>query len=215
MVFAAISDALFGPTDPALRFIVDQGWRVGKNLGEGAFGKVVKVKRRSDGQKAACKIIELPEDEDMLDAIKKEFTIMRALEHPCIVRCYDCFESPTHYYMNLELMRGGELFDRIIQLKAFSEHMAADVTFQCLLALEYMHSQGIVHRDLKPENRARCTAHEGGRRAWALTALSSASALAFARSADPRRQAGRCPSRQAHRFWCHHAHGSHQRVHAL
>ena len=36
------------------------GWTVGKTLGEGAFGLVKLVDRKSDGQQAACKIIAMP-----------------------------------------------------------------------------------------------------------------------------------------------------------
>ena len=93
-----------------------------------------------------------PEDEDEMQAIDNEFKIMKALDHPYIVKCFDGYETATHAYLTLELMRGGELFDKIVELKNFSESMAADYTYQCLVALQYMHGQGIVHRDLKPEN---------------------------------------------------------------
>merc|ERR1740117_2836405 len=49
-------------------------------------------------------------------------------------------------------MDGGELFDRVIELKRFSEQDAADAVWQMLLSLNYIHSHGIVHRDLKLEN---------------------------------------------------------------
>ena len=52
----------------------------------------------------------------------------------------------------LELMEGGELFDYIVEVGCFTEHMAADVSYKMLLALQYLHNRGIVHRDLKPEN---------------------------------------------------------------
>ena len=136
-----------------MQTIESHGWHVGKALGEGAFGRVVLVTRATGvALEAACKIIEIPDDEEELEAIEKEFSIMKKLDHPGIVKCYDTFESATHAFLTLELMRGGELFDRIQQLKSFSEAMAADITYQALSALGYMHGQGIVHRDLKPEN---------------------------------------------------------------
>ena len=49
-------------------------------------------------------------------------------------------------------MEGGELYDRIIEMKKFGETDAARIIYQILLGVAYMHSKNIVHRDLKPEN---------------------------------------------------------------
>jgi len=52
----------------------------------------------------------------------------------------------------LELVTGGELFDRIIELQRYSEKDAVHVMFQALSGLKHMHDLRIAHRDLKPEN---------------------------------------------------------------
>jgi serine/threonine protein kinase len=81
-----------------------------------------------------------------------EYKIMTSMNHPYIVRCYDAKETDTQVFLFLELMEGGELFDKIIEMSKFSEAMAAEVSYNVLGALNYMHSKGIIHRDLKPEN---------------------------------------------------------------
>jgi len=52
----------------------------------------------------------------------------------------------------MELMEGGELFDRIVENDHYSEREAADTIAPIVDAIKYCHDMGIVHRDLKPEN---------------------------------------------------------------
>ena len=52
----------------------------------------------------------------------------------------------------MELMDGGELFDRISQAKYFTERQAARYTKQIGLAIQRCHTLNIAHRDIKPEN---------------------------------------------------------------
>ena len=49
-------------------------------------------------------------------------------------------------------MRGGELFDKILKQKFFSEREAAGVLNVLADAISFLHKQGVVHRDLKPSN---------------------------------------------------------------
>lgn len=78
--------------------------------------------------------------------------MLKETDHPNIMRIFEIIEDQGHYYVVSELMRGGELYDRIIKMKVFSERAAAKIISQILLALNYMHKRNIVHRDIKPEN---------------------------------------------------------------
>ena len=51
-----------------------------------------------------------------------------------------------------ELIKGGELFDKILDLGGFGEVEAAKVFKELMRVMNYTHDQGIMHRDLKPEN---------------------------------------------------------------
>lgn len=60
--------------------------------------------------------------------------------------------SQKNLYIIMELVTGGDLFDRICHLGRFNEIDARGLIKNLLEVLEYLHGKGIVHRDIKPEN---------------------------------------------------------------
>uniref|UniRef100_A0A674ELI3 Ribosomal protein S6 kinase n=1 Tax=Salmo trutta TaxID=8032 RepID=A0A674ELI3_SALTR len=62
------------------------------------------------------------------------------------------YDDGRYVYLVMEMMRGGELLDRILYQKCFSEREASAVLCTITKTVEYLHSQGVVHRDLKPSN---------------------------------------------------------------
>lgn len=65
------------------------------------------------------------------------------------MKLYEIFEDEDNIYLVLELMTGGELFDRIVDKEHYSEKEASDTVRPIIDAIKYCHSLGIVHRDLK------------------------------------------------------------------
>jgi calcium/calmodulin-dependent protein kinase I len=86
------------------------------------------------------------------EGIRREVSILQKLNHPNIVKVYDFFEEPERFYVVLEFLAGGELFDRIVEKSVYNEKEARDVFVLVLNALKHCHDQNIAHRDLKPEN---------------------------------------------------------------
>ncbi|XP_061280852.1 calcium/calmodulin-dependent protein kinase type IV [Bos javanicus] len=84
--------------------------------------------------------------------VRTEIGVLLRLSHPNIIKLKEIFETPTEISLVLELVTGGELFDRIVEKGYYSERDAADAVKQILEAVAYLHENGIVHRDLKPEN---------------------------------------------------------------
>lgn len=72
--------------------------------------------------------------------------------HPNIIRIVDLIEDEDNFYIVSEVVKGGELFNRLARLNNFTESQAADIVSQIMLGLNYMHLQSITHRDMKPEN---------------------------------------------------------------
>lgn len=85
-------------------------------------------------------------------ALLDEVSILKEMKHPHIIRLYDFFVQPDYYYLVMERMCGGELFDRIVAKAYYNEREARDVCKILLTAVGYCHSNRVCHRDLKPEN---------------------------------------------------------------
>ena len=77
---------------------------------------------------------------------------MASIKHPNIVPVLDFFEEPDCYFIIMELMSGGDLFDRIGKKKSYSEADARDLVNKILLAVATCHQRNIAHCDLKPKN---------------------------------------------------------------
>jgi serine/threonine protein kinase len=73
-------------------------------------------------------------------------------DHPHVIQLKAIYEKKGRMYLVMELVTGGELFDRIIARQHFSETDARDLMYVLISTVKHMHTHGIVHRDLKPEN---------------------------------------------------------------
>jgi Protein kinase domain/FHA domain len=127
-------------------------------LGRGTMGEVRRAIHRQTGQPVAVKILSLVRQRgpwNQCTEIEREATILRQLQHPYVVKLLDVYTAPEAIYLVMELVAGGDLFDRIVQRGAYSEINARRVLRRLLAAVHYLHEASglhIVHRDLKPEN---------------------------------------------------------------
>jgi serine/threonine protein kinase len=134
-----------------------KAYDVGALLGTGQFASVHLCIHKSTGKQWAIKIIDkkkfaLSSSTDRPDALLGEVEILKQLDHPGCIKINETFETADTLYLILELVTGGELFDRIVDVKRFDEARARLFFLQMLDAIQYLHGKGIVHRDLKPEN---------------------------------------------------------------
>ena len=63
----------------------------------------------------------------------------------------ETFETESHFYIVMDLVNGGELFDHI-KMYELEEREIALIMYQLIEVIQYLQSCGVVHRDLKPEN---------------------------------------------------------------
>ncbi|XP_062400611.1 calcium/calmodulin-dependent protein kinase type 1 [Sardina pilchardus] len=121
-------------------------------LGTGAFSEVVLAEEKRTQRLVAIKCIPKKALEGKENSIENEIAVLHRIQHTNIVTLEDIFESQSHLYLVMELVSGGELFDRIVEKGFYTERDASKLICQILDAVKYLHDMGIVHRDLKPEN---------------------------------------------------------------
>jgi calcium-dependent protein kinase len=125
------------------------------SLGTGRNGDVRKCVHKLTKDTRVVKIIaksELPIHMLETRAMFNEVEILKTVDHPNLPRIFEFFEDDSSYYIVLEFCTGGDLFDRILEVKKFDEKQAAEIMFHILSGVTYLHSKNIVHRDIKPEN---------------------------------------------------------------
>jgi calcium-dependent protein kinase len=125
-------------------------YEVSGKLGEGTYGSVFRAEHRKADVTRAIKAIKRKNIDSV--SFNNEITILKSVDHPNIIKLYECYYDMNYYYMVEEYLPGGDLYDYIKKQKFFSEKKAAFIISQILSALNHLHSKRIVHRDLKPEN---------------------------------------------------------------
>jgi serine/threonine protein kinase len=130
-------------------------------LGRGSFGKVKLAVHNKSGQEYAVKILNkanLMKVHGAIEKVHQEIRIMKAMNHPNIIKIYAIIDDPDEYkmYLVMEFLEGGQIFDidqtgmgrsPPIERERLKKHIVGIAQ-----GLMYLHGKGIVHRDIKPEN---------------------------------------------------------------
>ncbi|MDP2434790.1 MAG: serine/threonine-protein kinase, partial [archaeon] len=125
-------------------------YQVLSELGQGSFAVVHLAVHRVTGQRVAVKVIDRTKMKH--DTTKAEVDILMSLDHPGVIKILAIYESEQEISIVMELVEGGDLFDRIDAKGRYPEEEARELFKQLCHCVNYLHSQGVAHRDLKPEN---------------------------------------------------------------
>ena len=124
-------------------------------LGGGHFGTVRIGHRRDEEPKIFYAIKSISKknlsNKDLED-LMREVEILSSLDHPNIIKFYESYNDQFYFHIVMELCKGKEVFDKIIEEGHITEQKVAKYIYKVLSAIAYCHSNGITHRDLKPEN---------------------------------------------------------------
>ncbi|XP_034847899.1 ribosomal protein S6 kinase alpha-2-like isoform X1 [Mirounga leonina] len=124
------------------------GYEIKEDIGVGSYSVCKRCVHKATEAEYAVKII----DKSKRDPSEEIEILLRYGQHPNIISLKDVYDDGKFVYLVMELMRGGELLDRILRQRYFSEREASDVLCTITKTMDYLHSQGVVHRDLKPSN---------------------------------------------------------------
>lgn len=95
--------------------------------------------------------------EDVFETENKIYMVSRCVPGLIFASMSVRANAPERWYLTasgdlqiMELMKGGELFDYVVEKGTLSEEEASDLVRRLASAIAYMHSMEIIHRDLKP-----------------------------------------------------------------
>eukprot|EP00434_Breviolum_minutum_P034694 symbB.v1.2.030709.t1/scaffold3491.1/size55518/5 len=117
------------------------------SCGKGSFGECFWVTHRISKTQRVCK--RLPKEETTVPAeeVQSELEILKKLDHPHVLRCFEWFEQEDSFLLVVEAAEGGDL--RQLLVKQRQEHFDDP---EALQGLACVHAMNIMHRDIKPAN---------------------------------------------------------------
>lgn len=139
--------------------MLNNRYRVGRKLGDGGISSVYEVgeiysEYFNDPHKLVVKIpsFEIHKKKDSAAFVYSEYSLLRNLQHPNIVKTFDFgIDDETNIaYIILEKIEG-ELLSNI-PLFELKEKIHEKLMFSLCSALKYLHEVGIIHADINPTN---------------------------------------------------------------
>jgi len=137
---------------------VRENWDMRESLGKGYFSEVWLGIEVVTGARRAVKAVDKAKFQTFQTrhgselCLSSEAETVMGLSHPGIVSVYDWFETPSHLFLVMELLEGGDLLDAVVRRGHLPEAEARRLFRELCGAVAFLHSEGVVHRDIKPEN---------------------------------------------------------------
>ena len=83
------------------------------------------------------------------EEVMREIDMMNLLHHKRVIQLFDAYETKNEMIVVMELVTGGELFEKIVEEDNLTEKQVVYYMKQLLYGLQHIHKKNMVHLDLK------------------------------------------------------------------
>ena len=129
-------------------------FRIIREIGRGGMGVVYEGLDERHGQRVAVKVLNesLTVEGDLARRFEREAMILKALEHPNIVRLVAWGREALRLYIAMEFLDGVTVEEMIRRRGRLPLDVALAIGEPVARAVQYVHEQGYVRNDIKPNN---------------------------------------------------------------
>ena len=129
-------------------------FKVVRPVGHGGMGEVYEVRDLRLHARVAVKTVREPDDPGLIERLRREVQLARAVTHPNVCRVFDLHEGTGPdgaplLFVTMEFLDGETLAGRI-ESGPLPPAEALPLLAQMAEGLAAIHAQGLVHRDFKP-----------------------------------------------------------------
>ncbi|XP_051641784.1 uncharacterized protein LOC127470375 [Manacus candei] len=144
-LFLAELKGIVSEENPAKKYTLQQ------QIGQGAFGTVFQGVDIATGGQVAIKKIFLRDRKNKRELVVTEVSLLSSMRHPNIIRYIDSYLFNDELWLVMEYVEGCTLA-AVVSVQALEEEMIASISWECLKALDFLHSNRVIHRDIKSDN---------------------------------------------------------------
>lgn len=122
-------------------------------IGAGAFSTIHKAYKEGNNKIYAVKKIDIFKYKNNKETYKREFSLLRKLDHKNIIKLHDILidTKNQNLFLVLDYYKNGD-FAKFLNNRSLKEKFAKNYMFQLRDGLQYLFSKNVIHRDLKPQN---------------------------------------------------------------
>ena len=129
-------------------------YRIDKEIGRGAMGRVMLAKDEMVGETLILKFMhpELTAEEASRERFLREVKYSRRISHPNVIRIHDMLIKDNLSAISMEYFESRGIDEILREKKRFDNREGLNILLQVANGMAAAHNQEVIHRDLKPSN---------------------------------------------------------------